>query len=446
MALIVCPECGKQVSEQAATCPGCGYPIAQLKSNDIQLVEQKNEAEKVGTMNSENDSSNNKKGRSGNKKTAIVIAALGVLIVLGIIIAVGITKKQASLKAEQIAAEYQQKKTMVMMANYLMQAAKDYNIEKVNSYKTDDTVGMELLENYMVELDKEMAAQVLSMALFGINYNELNEKSKQGVDELIDYSVSKGLYEYIIHGADVVDKENGTITVEVLGYGNDYEQGLNGTALSKMEAVTKELVEGYMVEYKSAMQAYYLANGEKETVIYIIDMVIGDLVKECEKCMDDALENYDSQDECFVIKVNTVNGQWKITSIETGGIIPPATDRSTIENQSDEYQTDFMMADMIHTAILTGMIDPEVVNQDDYDGMIKELKEGIIITDIKPSELYMMGNKSVLGAAAEILSTSDFTSYSEKIVSPTATGRIFVKAIGDVKLRVEIEGTGVVIE
>jgi membrane protein YdbS with pleckstrin-like domain len=29
MALINCPECGKQASSSAPTCPACGYPIAQ---------------------------------------------------------------------------------------------------------------------------------------------------------------------------------------------------------------------------------------------------------------------------------------------------------------------------------------------------------------------------------------------------------------------------------
>jgi len=28
MALIACPECGRQVSTEAASCPSCGYPIA----------------------------------------------------------------------------------------------------------------------------------------------------------------------------------------------------------------------------------------------------------------------------------------------------------------------------------------------------------------------------------------------------------------------------------
>jgi DNA-directed RNA polymerase subunit RPC12/RpoP len=28
MALVKCPECARQVSDQAPTCPQCGYPIA----------------------------------------------------------------------------------------------------------------------------------------------------------------------------------------------------------------------------------------------------------------------------------------------------------------------------------------------------------------------------------------------------------------------------------
>lgn len=29
MALIICPECGKQVSDQSDQCVYCGYPIKQ---------------------------------------------------------------------------------------------------------------------------------------------------------------------------------------------------------------------------------------------------------------------------------------------------------------------------------------------------------------------------------------------------------------------------------
>lgn len=29
MALIKCPECGREISDRAANCPGCGFPIAE---------------------------------------------------------------------------------------------------------------------------------------------------------------------------------------------------------------------------------------------------------------------------------------------------------------------------------------------------------------------------------------------------------------------------------
>jgi len=31
MGLIKCPECGRQVSDQAAACPQCGYPIRKTE-------------------------------------------------------------------------------------------------------------------------------------------------------------------------------------------------------------------------------------------------------------------------------------------------------------------------------------------------------------------------------------------------------------------------------
>lgn len=36
MALIVCPECGKEVSDRAAACPVCGYPFVDAKGNQTE--------------------------------------------------------------------------------------------------------------------------------------------------------------------------------------------------------------------------------------------------------------------------------------------------------------------------------------------------------------------------------------------------------------------------
>ena len=35
MALITCPECGKQVSSFAPMCPNCGYPMVSMNSNSV---------------------------------------------------------------------------------------------------------------------------------------------------------------------------------------------------------------------------------------------------------------------------------------------------------------------------------------------------------------------------------------------------------------------------
>lgn len=39
MALITCPECGKQVSDQATSCPNCGCPVRQSTVLDSDMVE-----------------------------------------------------------------------------------------------------------------------------------------------------------------------------------------------------------------------------------------------------------------------------------------------------------------------------------------------------------------------------------------------------------------------
>jgi len=38
MALISCPECGRQVSDKAVACPDCGYPIASNRPDGDVLI------------------------------------------------------------------------------------------------------------------------------------------------------------------------------------------------------------------------------------------------------------------------------------------------------------------------------------------------------------------------------------------------------------------------
>src|SRR5262249_12425955 len=38
MALIQCPECQQRVSDQAGTCPHCGYPLANSQQADLEPI------------------------------------------------------------------------------------------------------------------------------------------------------------------------------------------------------------------------------------------------------------------------------------------------------------------------------------------------------------------------------------------------------------------------
>ena len=51
MALIPCPACGRQVSEAAPTCPGCGHPVAasERQSSTFKDALTRPDAVKSGT-------------------------------------------------------------------------------------------------------------------------------------------------------------------------------------------------------------------------------------------------------------------------------------------------------------------------------------------------------------------------------------------------------------
>lgn len=69
MALIKCPECGREVSDSAKACPGCGYAISKP-------------SEKSGTGNEQN-------------KTRMII---GIIIVVAVIIIIAIVSSNAKKK------------------------------------------------------------------------------------------------------------------------------------------------------------------------------------------------------------------------------------------------------------------------------------------------------------------------------------------------------------
>lgn len=83
MALIKCPECGKEISDKAAACPNCGHPIATENQNGksqppapeprIYAPQEKNPKKPL---------------RKGDKVLIFIIALACISIIIGVIIAV----------------------------------------------------------------------------------------------------------------------------------------------------------------------------------------------------------------------------------------------------------------------------------------------------------------------------------------------------------------------
>lgn len=42
MALIKCPECGKEISDKASACPNCGCPIAEMSASGTVRIKMPN--------------------------------------------------------------------------------------------------------------------------------------------------------------------------------------------------------------------------------------------------------------------------------------------------------------------------------------------------------------------------------------------------------------------
>ncbi|MBR6156988.1 MAG: hypothetical protein IKQ27_08515 [Lachnospiraceae bacterium] len=114
------------------------------------------------------------------------------------------------------------------------------------------------------------------------------------------------------------------------------------------------------------------------------------------------------------------------------------------ESIDDAKKNDWLVADMVHTAFLTAMMDPEVVNKSDYNDSIDVFKDRMEITGY--SAYNEMEDNSIMQAAAEILDVKTFGSLSYQLRSTEATGKIYVTFVEGSRVRVEIDGTDIIVE
>ena len=77
MSLIKCPECGKEISDKATSCPNCGCPVSVPKESDVFL-----DAKKFNKESKKIKKDSGGKGESGTARMTFGI----ILIVLSFIV------------------------------------------------------------------------------------------------------------------------------------------------------------------------------------------------------------------------------------------------------------------------------------------------------------------------------------------------------------------------
>lgn len=94
MALIICPECGKEFSDRAAACPNCGCPVEKENDTGNTPEPQKVEIAKVSVNKS-------------TKKLIIIVVSVLVAIaaIIGIVAAVKASNAKKEAEQARIAAE-----------------------------------------------------------------------------------------------------------------------------------------------------------------------------------------------------------------------------------------------------------------------------------------------------------------------------------------------------
>ena len=86
MALINCPECGKEASDKAEKCPNCGYPFANL-SNEAEMpgeTPKENTEETTREKTEENAAAETPKDKE--RKWIIPVAVIGAIVIVAVLL------------------------------------------------------------------------------------------------------------------------------------------------------------------------------------------------------------------------------------------------------------------------------------------------------------------------------------------------------------------------
>ena len=97
MALIKCPECGRDISDKANACVHCGYPLSKVADN---AEKKESNKELTQTVESQETLLPNKAKKTVSNKTKVIIAVVCILV-LALIITICVLKSNHDKKMAQ---------------------------------------------------------------------------------------------------------------------------------------------------------------------------------------------------------------------------------------------------------------------------------------------------------------------------------------------------------
>lgn len=198
MAMITCPECGKQVSEMAEACPNCGFPMGfgsgksnQSNEQNKQQYQQNKEYQKNIATQPIKAYVHEKEKNSGLGVAALIFSIIGITFFVGIILAIiDLCRKDGKKKVLSIAS-------LILCAFWIILAILvgrgDYDGKKDEIFAESQTVKQEtesnsdeLKQKKEEQRKKEFTdsveyAEVTSTELID-SYNDNQVKCKQTYD------------------------------------------------------------------------------------------------------------------------------------------------------------------------------------------------------------------------------------------------------------------------
>lgn len=161
MALIKCPECGKEVSNRAEACVYCGYPLHQREKTQNEGASLPQENVSVGSNSEEPiaqsasnkptqllDSQRAPKGKRGSLKKwgALAVAVVAVIVVIAVVahpspeevLMEDVTESIWDRSREEVLSGIE-KRLQAMDSNYALEISTSYDPENEDSFAVDIT-------------------------------------------------------------------------------------------------------------------------------------------------------------------------------------------------------------------------------------------------------------------------------------------------------------------